>query len=740
MSWSDIEERLGTNWLNKIGTAVFVIGTALLLNYSMKYLGPAAKIALGYLLGAGMIATGVVGERRERYRIVARAVLGGGWGVTYFTTYAMHNVPAVRVVENVVAGFLLLFVVAAAMVWHSLRYNSEVVTGLAYLLGFTSVVVSPINVTTLAASALLAASLVAVLWRRGWYRLEPLAILAAYGVHWHWLRGVREIYGAHRPFPDFNASAVLLSVYWLIFTVSHFLRDDREPRQRYPLIASFLLNAGAYLAVLGYQSVDPRMRFWFLLVAGAAYAGLSVFSWKRGRRLAFLLTSTMGAALLLAAVPERFSGAWRELLWLVEAEALLYIGWRLADGHPRRLGWAGTGFLTAYILFRDLSPRLAIWRPPDVGQALLVLVIGAAWFLNARLAARAQDATPTEEALGKIAVPVSSGLVLAAAWLGLPFMWVAPVWMALGLAASELTRRAAPRALWGCGHAAVLIAAIRLLVVNLQFAPPLLGTNLRVLTLGVCAALLYFGGRRALFAPVAGETGAGLMAALARPERLAAAYSWAATALGALLIWNEVTNAAIALAWGLLGLALLEAARILADRPLVAQGYALLALSFVRIFFADLNAEASFGPVSQRLATVALLAAFYYSAAFTEKERGRAGILSAWCGSAALVALLRFELPLEWIAAGWAVLTAALYLAGARFAQPHLRYQAYLLTLFIGMRCAFDNFYQKWPMGWTTARVVTVVAASLPLYLLLGLTLREKRRRASPGPAEAGDD
>jgi len=38
-NWADVEETLGANWLDKLGTTAFVIGVALLLNYSMHYLG-----------------------------------------------------------------------------------------------------------------------------------------------------------------------------------------------------------------------------------------------------------------------------------------------------------------------------------------------------------------------------------------------------------------------------------------------------------------------------------------------------------------------------------------------------------------------------------------------------------------------------------------------------------------------------------------------------------------------------
>lgn len=199
---ADLEERLGANWLNKIGTVAFVIGVALLLNYSMHYLGPAGKIALGYVLSIAMLGAGIVGERRERYRIAARAVLGGGWALAYFTTYALHNIVAVRLVNSAGLGFALLFAVAVAMVAHSLRYRSEITTGFAYLLAFATVAVSEIPTGALVASALLAASLAVILRARRWFIVEPLAIIATYAVHWMWLNQIYERIGGHKPFPN----------------------------------------------------------------------------------------------------------------------------------------------------------------------------------------------------------------------------------------------------------------------------------------------------------------------------------------------------------------------------------------------------------------------------------------------------------------------------------------------------------------------------------------------------------
>ena len=227
-----MEETLGANWLNKIGTVAFVIGVALLLNYSMHYLGPAGKIVLGYVLSGMLLGIGIFGETKERYRIAARAVLGGGWALAYFTTYALQTCNRCVSLKVPGLGFALLFAVAVAMVAHSLRYDSELATGFAYLLAFVTVAISEIPLGGLVASALLAASLVVILRGRRWFVVEPLAIVATYAVHWMWLDQVYEKMGGYRPFPEFSASLALLTVYWAIYLTSYFLKKTKRRGNR----------------------------------------------------------------------------------------------------------------------------------------------------------------------------------------------------------------------------------------------------------------------------------------------------------------------------------------------------------------------------------------------------------------------------------------------------------------------------------------------------------------------------
>src|SRR5207245_958973 len=230
----DMEEMLATNWLNKLGIVILVLGVAFFLAYQLKNLGPAGKVLVGAIISAAMLGTGLWFERSDRYRILARAAIGGGWALLFFVTYAAYHVPAAHVLASQGIDLVLMLLVAAAMVWNTLRYRSQVVTGLAFLLAFLTVTISHVSVYSLSAGVILAAGLVVIAGRMQWFELEIFGILASYLNHYLWLRPVIEPMHGHRhPFPEFAASAGILALYWVIFRISYVLRqpgDDRKER------------------------------------------------------------------------------------------------------------------------------------------------------------------------------------------------------------------------------------------------------------------------------------------------------------------------------------------------------------------------------------------------------------------------------------------------------------------------------------------------------------------------------
>ncbi len=746
-----MEERLGANWLNKIGTAAFVIGFALLLNYSMHYLGPLGKIALGYFLSAALIVAGIIGEKKERYRIAGRAVLGGGWALGYFTTYALHNIAAVRLIGDPNLGFILLFLVAVAMVAHSLRYRSEVTTGFAYLLAYVSLGVSVIPPGALIGSAVLSASLIIILRARKWYILEPLAIIATYAVHWLWVDQIYDRLGGPKPFPEFKFSVALLTIYWATYLVSHFLRSDREPGEKQFLATSFILNAAGYLVLLQHQAFHPELKFWFLLALGIIYLCVSGFAQKAGRRLGFVLASTLGATLVVAAVPYRYSGFGLTIIWLAQTEAFLIAGWRLLDVHLRRVGWAAAGLLAAYVIYADVLPQTLISQvffghSADKQLGWLFFAMAAAFFLNSRLKNLLGDGCTDLDriAAGLSPLPATTFL-LAAAWVVLPAAWTAVAWVASAAALVVIGRRLRDTALYFCGHAAAALSLIRLLIINMESVESFHIVTLRAFTVTLSAALFYGVSRwtepfegAALQSLNSKDVSAKVRAGLGI---ISAVYTTAASFLFAVLIYREFTSAAIALAWGLFGLALIEAARTFENRPLLVQGRLLLVASFVRLFIADLNSTTLLGAqaIPVQLITVPILSGIFCFASFTEAKSSAIKSAMLWMALLSIAALVRFQIHAEWVAVAWALMAVLLYFAGGTAGLRTLRTQSFFMTLLVTARCVFDNFYRLEPWRFTNMRTATVVAAAALLYILFAAAQITKKSRMAAAASDWTD-
>jgi len=124
------------NILNKIGALVLVIGIALFLGYSFTRMSAAGRASIAAIISLALLGTGIFMERRQKYRIFSGGLIGAGWAAAYITAYAMYALPAAQVITSPFAGSLLLLAVAAGMIAHSLRYQFQAITSVAYFTAF----------------------------------------------------------------------------------------------------------------------------------------------------------------------------------------------------------------------------------------------------------------------------------------------------------------------------------------------------------------------------------------------------------------------------------------------------------------------------------------------------------------------------------------------------------------------------------------------------------------------------
>jgi hypothetical protein len=251
-----------------------------------------------------------------------------------------------------------MLIAALAMVAHTLRYRSQLVTGLAFLLAYTTVSLSHDTVYSLVSGVVLAIGLVSIVIKMEWFELEVFGILSSYLNHLYWLYRLLGPEGAHgNAFSEYHASTTLLLFYWVIFRGSYIVRRVKSPRAEHVSTAAALLNTLLLLGTMKFQSVQPKLAFVALLIIGAVEFSLGQLPITKRRREAFVVLSVLGAALMTAAVPFRYSGNNVAMLWLIGGEALLVAGVLFGEVVFRRLGlFAGmlVGLHLAGIDFRQL--------------------------------------------------------------------------------------------------------------------------------------------------------------------------------------------------------------------------------------------------------------------------------------------------------------------------------------------------------------------------------------------------
>ena len=373
--------------------------------------------------------------------------------------------------------------------------------------------------------------------------------------------------------------------------------------------------------------------------------------------------------------------------------------------------------------------------------------MAVAFYLNSdwrRLIREKLDAF--EDAALSISRVVATIFLLGASWVGLHWMLSGFCWALSAGILLEIARFRRDVILRYCAYAAAATAFLRLATINITGTTTYYGYSVRLMTVAASVAIFY------LLAPRAATTTPAPSSAppkfpLPKTADFRQSTIWqkflqlggmpmlftgAATLLLSLLLWEEVANAGVSLAWAILAIALIETGEGFAGLGLIGQGRLLLIAAFARIFFADLNATTRIGSFTARTLTVTVLAAIFYWAASKSANRWRSTFL--WFGTISIAALARFELQPSWVAVAWTILAAALFALSWQWSLRTLRLQCYTFTILTAVRCAFDNFYQRGPWHFTTVRVASVTAVSL-IFLALATISRRIKNSTPPPPA-----
>ena len=440
-SATQLETKLGTYWLSRIGIVSLITGTALLILTYFGQLGPVLRVALGYLIAAALLWTGRWIARR--HALFGNVIFGGGLAIGYFVTYALHFVRPMQIISSEVLGVALVGAAIAAIVVTAHRIQSETVAGIALFLGLHTGLLTHVTALTLVCTTMLAIGAVFFLAANRWVIVPISCVVAVYSTHASWALGASSAVATPA------LSVAFLSLDFLLFASASLIHPDIRLRS---LVALSLLNWLRMLSLAAYalRDLSHDWLFVFLCSFAIVHVALAALAWIRNASRVFVRVQLALAIITLAlALPVRLE-AW-----------------------PLVAGWVALGLAAAITARQTRAPAFA-W----VALAILAVVQGnpgfrelgapaqlvsaLAFFVAERLHPPSDEPVPRTlllvgvliGALRFTALALPPGLATLG-WVGVAFML-----FAAGFALRSSRHR------WG-GFAVLALAVVRVVVVDL---------------------------------------------------------------------------------------------------------------------------------------------------------------------------------------------------------------------------------------------------------------------------------
>ncbi|MCS7024432.1 MAG: DUF2339 domain-containing protein [Bryobacteraceae bacterium] len=644
----DWETLIGANLLNAVGVLVLVVGLSLLLGYTLTVMGPLGKVALGIAVGVVMIAAGSWVERLERFVLLGRGLIAGGWAALYFTTYAMSSLPAARVIESRVLGGVLLLAVALGLIAHSLRYRSQWLTLLAFAAAFLALLLSPTTLLSVFASVPLTLALLVISRELGW-KTAPLGGMLLVYLSFAFCYDARLL--------GVQPGTAALYTYWVCFEVYDLLGIRSGAKRVYldglisPL--NMLLLVGAALLSLPTSTPQAASNFFFSLgglmlistilrVAGRKAAAAVETTEQKMLSWDYRIAAALAAALFAGAVLRRFEGHRAEIGLMLEAQLFVLAGLAFKDHFFASLGHLTLALAIAHVSRVDPAAGGRTW-------GLMVCCQAAQAYLHRWLTKK--DAVLSYA--GTVLLAIGLGKLVAEPWVGL-------AWMLAASGLAEILRR------FRLAELRYQVLGLGLLaLVNTYFTAGLPVETRNAVTAAqfLSAALSYF-----------------VVFRLQDVEaELATAASWAGSWMATYAIWNSLPGLWAPLGWALWSTVLRELGLSQRQRHWCWQAHLLFCVASLAAFVNHLFPSASAPRWSQALALgpLVLLAAL----GWWRTVETLAKPLYAWAGTVLLLLLVAKQWDFASTLIAWAAFMTAGCAAERRFSFPEFRGQTQFVAL-----------------------------------------------------------
>lgn len=411
---ADLESRIGSHWLNRIGIAALLIGISYFLKFAFdnNWIGPSGRIAIGLLAG---IAVVIWSERfrSKGYKAFSYSLKAVGVGALYLSLWAAFQLYSL--IPSGVA-FVMMLAVTAATAAMALSQDAQILAALALVGGFSTPLLLSTGqnreVALFSYVALLDLATLVLVTFKPWRRLLVMSYAGTLLLYVGWYSTF------------YNRSQLLLTLafatlFFVIFAIAPLL--SLQPKGESDLFASIpvllaFLNAGVYFlqSYIMIEEVDKTYMAWFALALAAVYLLLSRQIHARNlapraSEILYFLHLAVAIGFITVAIPIRLDTHWITIGWFVEAGVLLWIGNRI---HSDFLNAFALGALilgvARLLLIDNFQTTQLLFNMRMATHAVAVAVLGiVAWY-----AAQRED--DTGKTVAAVAVVALNALALIA--------------------------------------------------------------------------------------------------------------------------------------------------------------------------------------------------------------------------------------------------------------------------------------------------------------------------------------
>ena len=387
---ADLESRIGSHWLNRIGITAVLIGVSYFLKFAFdnNWIGPAGRVAIGLLAG---IAVVVWSEsfRRRNYVVFSYSLKAVGIGVLYLSLYAAFQVYSL--IPSGVA-FAMMFAVTAATAVMAWTQDAEILAAFALIGGFSTPALLSTGqnreVALFAYVVVLDLGALALVILKPWRRLLLLSYFGTLGLYIGWYTSFYDI-------TQVRMTVGFATLFFAIFAIAPLLAQPAAKgwmSDSVPPLVAVVNAAGYFLQIyIMFEEIGTKDTAWFALALAALYIFLS--RQTRGRKenpeaakIVDLLHLALAIGFITVAIPIRLDAHWVTMGWFVEAAVLLWVADRV---HSELLNVFAVGALVLgvgrLLLIDNFYVTQPIFNNRMATYAVAIAVLGAvAWYGSRR--------------------------------------------------------------------------------------------------------------------------------------------------------------------------------------------------------------------------------------------------------------------------------------------------------------------------------------------------------------------